>query len=296
MLGYVRAYKPELKFREYDLYRGVYCSICKRLLKCYSPPAQLFLSYDVTLLAFVIMAIKGETASLKKTCCCYNPAKRCHSCLGVDDIIDFCADISVILAYHRLRDNIRDKGFFGKLVSFLFLPFVSLMRRKASRRQPAADEIVSRAMLRQSEVEKRGDASLDAAADPSASAMSELLCLVAGDGADIEKLRRFGYLLGRYVYITDAADDIKSDIKSGAFNPLKSRYTELHGKDEEEFRSVVLSMLNLNIGELVRCYESIDFKCYGDIIYNILFYGLYNSALSVLKKYQKGGAQNEESL
>ena len=55
-------------------------------------------------------------------------------------------------------------------------------------------------------------------------------------------------------------------------------------------------MLNLNIGELVRCYESIDFKCYGDIIYNILFYGLYNSALSVLKKYQKGGAQNEESL
>ena len=65
MLGYVRAYKPELKFREYDLYRGVYCSICKRLLKCYSPPAQLFLSYDVTLLAFVIMAIRARQPAKK---------------------------------------------------------------------------------------------------------------------------------------------------------------------------------------------------------------------------------------
>ena len=29
MLGYVRIYKPDLKVREYEVYCGYYCGICK---------------------------------------------------------------------------------------------------------------------------------------------------------------------------------------------------------------------------------------------------------------------------
>ena len=49
LLGYVRAYKPDMKMRDYELYRGIYCSLCRALGRNYSPLAQLFLSYDFAL-------------------------------------------------------------------------------------------------------------------------------------------------------------------------------------------------------------------------------------------------------
>ena len=34
MFGYVTANKPEMKIREYEYYRGVYCGLCRALGKC----------------------------------------------------------------------------------------------------------------------------------------------------------------------------------------------------------------------------------------------------------------------
>ena len=36
-----------------------------------------------------------------------------------------------------------------------------------------------------------------------------------------ENLRRFGFYLGKFIYIMDAYDDLPKDRESGAYNPLK---------------------------------------------------------------------------
>ena len=41
MFGYVRAYKPEMTFGDFEIYQGVYCSLCKRLGKRYGPLARM---------------------------------------------------------------------------------------------------------------------------------------------------------------------------------------------------------------------------------------------------------------
>ena len=56
MFGYVRAYKPEMTFGDFEIYQGVYCSLCKRLGKRYGPLARMTLSYDFTFLALFRMA------------------------------------------------------------------------------------------------------------------------------------------------------------------------------------------------------------------------------------------------
>ena len=58
MLGYVRAYRPEMKFKDYDMYKGVYCSLCKSIGKRYGLLARLTLSYDFTFLAILRMAVR----------------------------------------------------------------------------------------------------------------------------------------------------------------------------------------------------------------------------------------------
>lgn len=56
MFGYITVNKPELKIREFEVYRSYYCGFCESLRKKYGRLGQLTLSYD---LAFVIMLFTG---------------------------------------------------------------------------------------------------------------------------------------------------------------------------------------------------------------------------------------------
>ena len=276
LLGYVRAYKPELKFREYDVYKGVYCTLCKTLLRRYSPLGQLFLSYDASFFALVLLSLVPDRPAEKPSRCCYNPMKKCLSC-GRGAVPDFCADLSVLLFYYKILDDLHDRGF-RRLPAAIAYPIAYLMYRKASRLQPEADTIVSDMMREQAKRETE-DTSLDAAAEPSARALASLASLTVSD-TDSE---RFFYLVGRFVYLIDAVDDVCDDVRKRNFNPLKARYLEA----PDAFYDYALGILNLNIGELVKAFESLKLYRYRDIIYNVVFDGLYNSALFVLKKYEK---------
>ena len=44
-------------------------------------------------------------------------------------------------------------------------------------------------------------------------------------------LSRMGYLLGRWIYMMDAFDDLESDLKRGNYNPLIGRYGLRGGED-----------------------------------------------------------------
>lgn len=294
LLGYVRAYKPELKFKEYDIYKGIYCSLCKRLMKRYSPLSQLLLSYDVTFLAIVLMSVREKCVSIGQSRCCYNPLKKCHSCKGANDVLDFCADVTVILAYYKVCDNISDSTFFKKIAAYLILPFMSLIHKKAAKLQPEVEKSVSEAMKLQHETEKQPSCGADRAAHASAQSLSEILLAGVGDCGEAcrEKLRRFGYLLGRFVYIADAFDDVKDDIKTGSFNPMKLKYEA--GK--ESFCEYVQSSINLNIGELLKCWDDISEDGFSDIIRNVIYYGLYNSAQFIIRKYDEGKCGREKSI
>ena len=276
MLGYVRAYKPELKFREYDVYKGVYCTLCKTLLRRYSPLGQLFLSYDAAFLALVLSALSPECPAESASRCCYNPAKKCLSC-GRGDVQDFCADISVLLFYYKILDDLHDRGFWRRVLAAIVFPIAWLMRRKARRIRPDADSIISLMMREQADREAE-DASLDAAAEPSARALAALAALKTEN----EDAERFCYLVGRFVYLIDAVDDVRDDVRKRNFNPLKARYQQA----PDTFREYALGILNLNIGELVKALETLQLYRYQDIIYNVVFDGLYNSALYVLQKYE----------
>ena len=79
---------------------------------------------------------------------------------------------------------------------------------------------------------------------------------------------------------------MRDDIRKQNFNPLKESYL----REPDAFYTYALGLLNLNIGELVKAFEALEVRRYRDIVYNVVFDGLYNSALFVLKKFQKGEA------
>ena len=53
MLGYVQVFKPDLKVREYEIYMGYYCGVCKYIGKEYGQLPRMALSYDAAFLALL---------------------------------------------------------------------------------------------------------------------------------------------------------------------------------------------------------------------------------------------------
>ena len=288
MLGYVKAFKPEMKIKDYELYRGIYCSLCRALGRLYSPIAQLFLSYDFAFAAVLRLAAGDRGCSFSKKRCPYNPAKKCMICSGREEI-DFCAHAVIITVYYKIKDNIHDGGFKSKLLAAIIYPVIALMHKKAVRFAPEIDEIIGSSMKNQFETEKNICAGIDEAAHHSADALGKVIAS-GFDGERRESLYNLGYMIGRYVYILDAADDIESDIKSGSFNPFKAEFGDSQG---EVFAEKVKGMLNLTQSVALESLDSLDKKRFEDILENIVLDGLTYSSEKVLAKYVPEKRQSE---
>ncbi len=281
MLGYVKAFKPEMKIKDYELYKGIYCSLCRSLGRLYSPLAQLFLSFDFAFAAVLRLAAGESGCEFSKKRCPYNPAKKCMICKSKDEI-DFCAHAVIITVYYKVKDNLHDGGIKSKLLALLIYPIIALMHKKAVRLAPQIDEIIGDSMKMQAEVEKKSDACLDESAHPSADALGRVMAL-GFEGERKNSLYSLGYMVGRYVYILDAADDLESDLKNGSFNPFRAEFGENHG---EEFLRKIRGMLNLTQSGALDALDSLEKKRFEDILENIVFNGLTFSAEKVLSKYE----------
>ena len=98
MFGYIKACKPELKVKEYDIYKAVYCSLCKKLGKSYGLLSRFTLSYDFTFLALLNMSLKDGCDGFERKRCAFNPLKKCNYCKN-DSVTDMPAAAAIIMLY-----------------------------------------------------------------------------------------------------------------------------------------------------------------------------------------------------
>ena len=130
MFGYVRPFKSELLVRQYDQYKAAYCQLCRALKQHYGWLASFTLSYDCTFYALLMLSTREAKLSLHHGRCVMNPLKRCDFLESDGEAYHKAAALSVLLTYHKLRDNLEDDSFWKSFGSRVFLPFVS---RKAKR-------------------------------------------------------------------------------------------------------------------------------------------------------------------
>lgn len=276
MLGYVRAYRPEMKFKDYDLYKGVYCSLCKSIGKRYGLIARLTLSYDFTFLAILRMAVRENKVCMRKSHCSFNPMKKCYDCS--DDSVDiaYTADVSMLAFYYKIRDNIADSKFFKKLFCKMLMPYANHIYKKAKGNNPEIAEKLRALMEKQAQAEK-SNAGIDEAADASARMLAEMVSTDI-ESSDNAALERVGYFLGRWVYLIDAVDDCADDIRTGSFNPLKDRF------NSTDFNTYSEEILSLTVGEAINNLKRLKIHRFYDIINNVLIYGTECSAKKVIYK------------
>ncbi len=265
MLGYIKAYKPELRIKEYEMYKAIYCSLCKQMGKRYGFLTRFTLSYDFTFLALLNMSLAQDTCLLDKGRCVCNPLKKCIYCKGSEELLAMPSAASVIMVYYNIRDNVEDERGIKKL----FYRFLSLLFRRAHKKAaadyPHIEEAVKDYITKQSQLEKDNVQDMDAAAAPTSEVLSKIFPLCSQDEKEKRVLERLGYCLGRYIYLADARSDLDDDKKKGRYNPLIS-----YGDGAERAERNIYMCIH----ESINAFELINIRQFKNILGNIIYMGL----------------------
>jgi len=269
LFGYIRAAKPELKVRELELYKAIYCTLCKKLGKSYGILSRFTLSYDFTFLALLQLGMTDGCESFERKRCAFNPLKKCNYCCN-DTAMDMPSAAAMIMLYYKILDNIADEKGFKKLKYIIMKPLFSSAHKKAKKKYGELEEIVARYIDEQNALEKENCCDIDRAADPTAKALAKIFALCSNDYAQKRVLERLGYCLGRYIYLLDAAKDFEEDLKSGSYNVLKSDTVT----DMKSAAKRVEPQLYFCINEAGKAFELLDLKKYRPVLGNIIYLGL----------------------
>lgn len=296
MFGYIKPFTPELKIKEHEAFRAVYCGLCHQLGQSFSVLSRLTLNYDFVFLAMLYYSETSLKPEIVQGRCCVNPLVKVPLCKSDKGMV-YTADVAALMIYYKIIDNIWDSGKAEGLMWKAMERFWRSAKEKAAKRQPNADHIVANMIKEQQAIEEQQSASVDMACEPTAKALAQL----AGDLLDAENEKRdiiekMGYQLGRYIYMCDAMEDLEKDIKSDNYNPLIYRYLSEDSSDESIAfaRSQMQSSIYMTIGELGRLAQNVEFDFFAPILHNIINFGMKNSVAEILKK--KGGISDEEPL
>ncbi len=284
MFGYVQAFRPELKVKEAEQYRGVYCTLCKRLGRRYGFFARLTLNYDFTFLALLQMALEEPEITFKNSRCTYLPHRRCLKCQQCG-AIDKAADIAMLMFYSKCRDDRADGRFWRRVGAGILQGLFARAYRKAKKAQPKAADAMEEYMAAQQAVELANTLSVDAAAEPTATLMATLLAALVSDERQSRVLSRFGYCLGRWIYLADAVDDLESDRRTGNYNPY---WLTADGADVEALRERGVASLNASLGECIAAYELLTIHRFDGILRNILTQGMPLVGRQLITPRKKG--------
>lgn len=268
MFGYVRPLRGELKVREWEQYQAVYCGLCAAMGRRYGFVSRMFLSYDFTLLAMLLLPPEDGPGWSKCRCparlwCGKKPCTASHPAL------DRAAGESVILAWWKLQDGIADGKWWEKLGFRLLSLLLVRAYRKAKRDCPAFDATVSQCLSELHDLEETRTPSIDRPAD----AFARLLAGAAPEGKDEgEKRARYQllYHLGRWIYLVDAWDDLEEDDRTGGYNPIALRFSG----DEAERQDALALTLRHSRNLACSASQLLELGQWRGIVENILYLGL----------------------
>lgn len=270
MFGYVLPRRDKLSETENARYRAAYCGLCRNLKKRYGFRARFLVNYDMTFLYFLLQ--EGEAKAPERCFCPARPFCR-KDCMPPDGAMDYAADLSVLLSCWKLRDAKRDDGFFRRAAAGFCLWLYQKPFARASAVREKENRVFAEQLAALSALEDQRCPSLDRAADAFASLLKACACYRTD-----ETLRRMKELLlyhvGRFLYLTDALEDLPKDNKSGAYNPLRYRYALQDGVLTQEDKEQFLQTVDASISMAVSALELLPKTADRGILNNIIYYGL----------------------
>jgi hypothetical protein len=171
----------------------------------------------------------------------------------------YAADMNAILSYYQRLDDWKDNH---NLIAKEKSRQLEKCLPRAKEANPRQYMAIADALRRLGEMENANELNPDLPANCFGELMGSLF--VWRDDEYAETLWRMGSSLGRFIYLLDAVNDLKADIKKRRYNPLVAQL-------ETDFTP----MLTLMMAECTAKFEKLSIRRDKHILQNILYSGVW---------------------
>lgn len=262
MYGRVVVNKPELKFREYDIYRSFYCGLCQTLKKKYGNISRISLSYDATFIILLLNGLYEPDIVYEKKCCIAHPISKQEMRSSI--VTEYAADMNLLLFYYKCQDDWFDEK---KVTRKAYASFIEKKVQAVEKKYPDKAQLIKENLSRLSEFERASESNIDRVADCFGNILAAILEYNKDEWSC--ELNRTGFYLGKFIYILDAYEDLEKDIENKRYNVLAS-HREMSG-----FKELVKAILENLMANCVRSFERLPIIENVEILRNILYSGVW---------------------
>lgn len=262
MFGYVTAYKPELKMKDFYKYKAYYCGLCKVLREKYGFQGQVTLTYDMTFLVILLTSLYESETNQAEQRCVVHPVKKQK--MLYNEITEYAADMNIVLTYFHFADDWKDEKSKAGLLGVRAFHKTYL---EIEKKYPEKCRIIRKCLSKLHKCEQRNEENIDMTARYFGELMAELFAY--RQDMWTKTLQRMGFYMGKFIYILDAYDDVEKDIEQNSYNALASMY------GEPEFDARCKEMMTYVLAECTSQFERLPCMEDADILRNILYVGVW---------------------
>lgn len=265
MFGYVRPLRGELKVKDLENYQAAYCSLCHGLKEACGSAARFVLNYDLVFLALLLDEGSDPVCPCKRRCAAH--PLRPRNTLPVTPSVRLCAQESVILTHYKLLDDIGDEGVWKGMGCRAANMALAKGYRRAKRALPEFDRTVRTRLAELKELEEAHSPQLDRTADAFAGLLSAAAPVTGDERVDRPRAQLL-YQLGRWIYLADAADDLREDQAKGRYNPIDARFG---GQPDLDY---INTTMDHSLALMQSAFQLLPPNRWQAVLENILYLGL----------------------
>ena len=287
MFGYVMPRMEDLSQEERERYHAAYCGVCRALSERCGQRCRVALTYDMTFLALLLGSLyePDERQGCKR--CAPHPL-RPHGYL-CSECVDYAADMTVALVYHKCLDDWRDdrSGWARAYAGLLGKSYRAVRERHPHACAAIEEGLADIGRLEQAAATaERADGAPppDAAANRFGALLGEVF--VYRDDFWAGGLRSLGAKLGKLVYVMDAALDMDDDRASGNYNPLVALDAQPQDVRED---------LELLAADAAAAFEKLPLERDARVLRSVLYAGVWQKYRAKEEKLAKQAKEDKEA-
>ena len=278
VFGFVTVAPALLSIEQKTRYRARYCGLCRALGQCGGSSCRLLLTYDLVFLEMLLASVYGLPETFESRRCLLHPIKP-HPEIRTD-ASDYAAAMNVLLGSGKLRDDWQDDH---NPVALAAASWFGAACDAIGNRYPRQQRAVADCLSALDMLEQDNETNPDLPAECFGRLTGELI-LMEEDSPLNDSLRRFGQALGRFVYLIDAAADLREDLRRERYNPLISAPPE-----------EIPEWLHIAGGQVMRRFEALPLTTDRNLLEHILCAGIWGNYDYRLSKYAKRKGRKNRS-
>lgn len=262
MFGFAVCNRAKLSDEERARYQSVSCGLCRRLKEKYGNRERLSLNCDMTFLALVLSSLyEPEDEIVRKFTCGLHPFQRREELLS--PYVEYAADMTVLYSCYKCLDGWRDDK---DLIRYHYARYLRRHLPEIEEKYPRQCRRFLEGIRRFSAIESGREPMSDARINAVGEILTELF-VYREDGWS-GYLRKFGFELGRFLYLMDAVIDAEEEKRSGRCNPFLRNETKMEIQDAER-------ILQVMIGNAAEQFEMLPLSRDEHLLKSILYDGVW---------------------